>query len=134
MLCIKFYIPGILNINWLFIPFRRIIITYFYWKLSVLYVLQNNIVFFYHVYIVYLFLLKELRNCILSIIRVWPLLCSVQVCIFYLLLLKLGFNLSVFGFLVFLYLWLLVFSFSVQCFEFNVVSKRLLNHICIIRD
>ena len=63
--------------------------------------------------------LKELRNCILCIIRVCSVLCSVRVSI------SLHF-LSFFGksrFLcfVFLYLWLLVFSF-VFCFEFNILK------------
>ena len=39
------------------------------------------------------------------------------------LLVKLGFCLSVFWFYVFLSLWFLALSFSVLCFEFNVISK-----------
>ena len=44
-------------------------------------------------------------------------------------LVKLGFPLSVFWFLVFLYLWFLVFSFSVLCFEFKVISKDLITFV-----
>ena len=70
--------------------------------------------------------LKELRNCILCIIRVQSLFCSVGVYISLhflpILLVKLAFNLSVFLFIVFLYLQFLAFSFSVLCFGFNVIS------------
>ena len=73
--------------------------------------------------------LKELRNCILYIFRVWSLFCSVRVdvSLHFLpsLLLKLNFNLSEFCFFVFLCILLLVLSFSVLCFEFNVISKGL---------
>ena len=72
---------------------------------------------------------KELQNCILCIIRVWSLFCSVRVFVslhfLAILLAKLGFRLSMFWFFVFLYLWLLVFSFSVLCFKFNVIWKDL---------
>ena len=39
------------------------------------------------------------------------------------LLVKLGFCFSIFWFYVFLSLWFLALSFSVLCFEFNVISK-----------
>ena len=42
-------------------------------------------------------------------------------------LVKIGFHFSVFWFFVLLYIWLLVFSFSVLCFEFKVISKHLFN-------
>ena len=68
-------------------------------------------------------LLKELQNCILYIINVWSLFYSVRVykiCIFYLYFfwVKLGFRLCVFWLFIFLYIWFLVFSFSVLSFEF----------------
>ena len=70
--------------------------------------------------------LKELRNCILCIIRVWSLFCSVRVDISLhflpIPLLKLGFNLSEFWSIVFLYLLFLVFSFSVLCFQGNILD------------
>ena len=70
--------------------------------------------------------LKGLRNCILCIIRVWSLFCSARVYISLhflpVLLVKLGFRLSVFQFVVFLYLWLSIFSFAL-CFELNVFLK-----------
>ena len=66
----------------------------------------------------------------LCIIHVWSLFCSVwnnmSVPFLSILLVKLGFHLSVFWFLVFLYLWLLGFSFSVLCFEFKFISKDLI--------
>ena len=59
-------------------------------------------------------------------ISVWPLFCSVRVYISLhflpMILVKLVFHLSVFQFFVFLYLWVLIFSFAL-CFEFNVFSK-----------
>ena len=59
--------------------------------------------------------LKELRNYILCIIQVWSLFCSVPVntCSYFLpiLLVKLGFFLSVF--FMFLHFWYLIFNFSV---------------------
>ena len=71
----------------------------------------------------------KLRNCILCIIQVWLLFCSVWVYISLhflpILLVKLVFRLSVFWFLMFLFLWFLVFGFSVLRFEFNVISKNL---------
>ena len=74
--------------------------------------------------------LKELWNCILWIIYVWPLFCSVRayVSLHFLpiLLVKLDFRLSVFWFFMFLFLWILFFIFSVQCFESNVSSKHLI--------
>ena len=75
--------------------------------------------------------LKELRNCILCIIHVWSLFWSVCVCIglhfLSILLVKLGFRLSMFWFFMFLFLWFFVFLFFVLSFEFNVIShlKRL---------
>ena len=70
--------------------------------------------------------LKDLRNCILCLISVWSLFCSVRVYISLhflpMILVKLDFRLSVFWFFVFLYLWVLIFSFAL-CFEFNVFSK-----------
>ena len=41
-------------------------------------------------------------------------------------LIRLDFNHSVFWFFVTLFLWYLVFSFSVLCFKFNFVSKDLI--------
>ena len=61
--------------------------------------------------------LKELRNCTLCIIRVWSKLCSVWIYIsrhfLPILLVKLGFRLSMFWFFVFLYLRFWDFLFSV---------------------
>ena len=63
--------------------------------------------------------LKELRNGIFCTICVWSLFCSVRIYIslhfLLILLVKLGFRLSVFWF--FMFLFYLVFSvFAVQCF------------------
>ena len=44
------------------------------------------------------------------------------------LLVKLGFHLSMFWFFLFLYLWLSIFSFAL-CFEFNVFLKDLYNNL-----
>ena len=69
-----------------------------------------------------LIMLKELQNCILCIIPVWSLFCSVQVYkslhFLPILLVKLGFCLSMFQFFVFLFLYLCSFVLS---FEFNVL-------------
>ena len=77
-------------------------------------------------------LLKELRNCILCIIRVRSLFCLVWVYrslnFLRILLVKLGFSLSVFQFLVFLYLWVYIFSFALY-FELNVFLKELRNPV-----
>ena len=74
-------------------------------------------------------LLKELQNCILCVVGVWSLFCSVRVYIILhflpILLVKLSFRLSMFWLFIFLFLWFLDFSFSVLCFEFNVISKAL---------
>ena len=85
--------------------------------------------------------LKELRNCILCIIRMWSWVCSVQP---YKSLfstnhfIKLIFCLSMILCLVFLYLWFsvsvsLVFRVFAFCFEFNVIipvvkSASIINH------
>ena len=74
-------------------------------------------------------MLKGVTNCILCITRVWSLFCSVRVYIrlYFLpiLLVKLCLRLSVFWFFMFLFLWTLLFIFSVLCFEFNIISKDL---------
>ena len=74
-------------------------------------------------------LLKELQNCILCVVGLWSLFCSVRVSIILhflpILLVKLSFRLSMFWLFIFLFLWFLDFSFSVLCFEFNVISKVL---------
>ena len=61
--------------------------------------------------------LKELPNCVLYIICVWSIFCSVRVYVSLhflpILLVKLVFRLSVFWFSMFLFLWLSVFSSSV---------------------
>ena len=66
--------------------------------------------------------LKELQNCILCVIPVWSLFCSVRVYkglhFLSILLVKLGFRLSMFYFFVFLFLHLCSFAL---CFEFNVL-------------
>ena len=66
----------------------------------------------------------------IHIIWVWSLFCSVRayVSLHFLpiLLVKLDFRLSVFWFFMFLFLWILFFIFSVQCFESNVSSKHLI--------
>ena len=74
---------------------------------------------------------KELRNCILCIICVWSLFCTIRVYtsqhFLRILLLKLGFRLSVFGFSCFYsFFGFWFFSFSVPCFEFIVI----LNDLC----
>ena len=71
------------------------------------------------------------------IIRGWSLFCSVWVYIshfhcLHLLLVKLGLKLSAFWFFMFLHPWLLVFSFSVLCFEFNIISKDLIQLITFV--
>ena len=75
-----------------------------------------------------------------EIIRVWPLFFSSRLHFLPILLVKLDFLLSVFWFFVFLYLWILVFSFFVLCFEFNVVlkdfiifvsSESIINHVLL---
>ena len=70
-------------------------------------------------------ILKKVRNCILCIIRVWSLYCSVRVytSLHFLPIrfVKLEFCLSVFQFFMFLFLRFLVFSFSVLRFELNVI-------------
>ena len=77
--------------------------------------------------------LKELRNCILCIIRVWSLFCSarVHVSLHFLpiLLVKLGFRLFVFWFFVLLYFWYLIFTFSVPCIGLNVILKDLITFV-----
>ena len=69
-----------------------------------------------------LYILKELRNCILCIIPVWSLICSLRVykSLYFLpiLLIKLDFPLSMFQFFVFLFLILRSFALS---FEFIVL-------------
>ena len=59
--------------------------------------------------------LKQLRNCILCIISAWSFFCSARVNISLhflpILLVKLGFRLSVFWFFMFLFHWFLVFIF-----------------------
>ena len=86
--------------------------------------------FFKFAFILCLKYLKEGRNCILCIIWIWSLFCSVQnnmsLNFLLTLLVKPGFHLSAFWFLVFLYLWFLVFSFSVLYFEFKAISKDLI--------
>ena len=70
---------------------------------------------------------------ILYIIYMWSLFCLVQVYISLnfptILLVKLGVRLSVFWLLVFLYFWVLAFSFSLLCFEFNFISKNLITFL-----
>ena len=60
--------------------------------------------------------------------RVWSLFSPERVYVslhfLSILLVKLSFCLSVFWFFIFFYLWFLVFSFSVLCFEFNVISRN----------
>ena len=74
--------------------------------------------------------LKELRNGILCTICVWSVFCSVRIYIslhfLLILLVKLGFRLSVFWF--FMFLFYLVFSvFAVQCFWIQSYLKRFNN-------
>ena len=73
--------------------------------------------------------LKELRNCILCTIGVWSLFFfSTELCksAFSTYFSGIGLRLSVFWFFMLLFLWFLLFIFSVLCFEFNVIKKVLL--------
>ena len=71
--------------------------------------------------------LKELQNCILGIIGVRSLFCSIQAYVslhfLLILLVKLEFRLCVFWFFMFPFLWFLGFIFSVLCYDLKVISK-----------
>ena len=64
-------------------------------------------------------------------VYMWSSFCSVRVYkslhFLPILLVKIGFRPSVFWFFLFLYIWFLAFTFSVLCFEFNIISNYLYN-------
>ena len=83
-------------------------------------------------FFIYLFILSALdfkgatKLCFMHYLRVAIIFFRAGLCKSYFiptLLVKLGFCFSIFWFYVFLSLWFLALSFSVLCFEFNVISK-----------